>query len=220
LGDIGGDGILEYGGDPINKIVSAAPYDIILYTNQPDYSYQINSRSFDRRPLFFTNGQTEDIDDLFEFQQGIAVNKFKNVTSTGQRGSNATFPDTDFPMFRLADVYLMAAEAILRGGGNTSLAVEYFNRVRERAYQSSTNNVSSSDLNLDLILDERGRELYWECHRRTDLVRFRRFTNSSYLWQWKGGVKDGAVVPEYRDIYPIPSQDLGANPNLDQNTGY
>ncbi len=220
FGDNGGDGILTVGGDPIQKITTAGSYEITFFINQPDYSYQINSRSFDRRPLFFTDGQTVDIDNVLVFSQGIAVNKFKNVTSTGQPGSNASYADTDFPMFRLADAYLMAAEAIMRSGGSTDQALQYVNTVRERAFQGGGGNLTADELTLDELLDERGRELYWECHRRTDLIRFGKFSDSDYLWQWKGGVRDGAPVSSFRDVYPIPSQDLGANPNLTQNEGY
>ena len=123
-------------------------------------------------------------------------------------------------MFRLADVYLMASEALLRSGGDRSKALEYFNEVRSRAYGSPAGGVSDADLDLALIMDERGRELYWECHRRTDLIRFGQFADGDYLWAWKGGVKEGTTVAPYRDVFPIPSSDLGANPNLEQNEGY
>ena len=172
---------------------------------------------------FHTDGQSLDIDDLTLFTHGYAVNKFKNVSSTGVPGSDTDFPDTDFPMFRLADVYLMAAEAILRGaaGGDKSRAAGYVNAVRERAYGGGQGgNFTAAEMNLDLLLDERARELYLECSRRTDLVRFGQFTDGTYKWAWKGGVKDGVAVPKFRDIYPIPSADLGANPNLRQNDGY
>jgi hypothetical protein len=116
----------------------------------------------------------------------------------------------------------MAAEAVLRGagGGDKNKALQYVNKVRERAYSGSSGNFTANTLTLDAILDERGRELYWECHRRTDLVRFGQFTNGTDGGQWKGGVKEGAPVPPYRNIYPIPSNDLANNPNLDQNFGY
>ncbi|TVQ49744.1 MAG: RagB/SusD family nutrient uptake outer membrane protein [Saprospirales bacterium] len=220
LGDNGGDGILEIGGDPITKIEFAGTYKIYLYIEQPDYSYKITTNVFDRRGLFFTRGQTLDIEDVTPFTQGYAITKFSNITSTGAAGSNLSHVDTDFPLFRLADTYLMAAEAALRGGGSTAQAVEYFNRVRQRAYQGSLGNVSAEELTLDLILEERGRELYWECHRRTDLIRFDQFTDGTYVWNWKGGVMEGQQVPSFRNIYPIPEQDLNANPNLRQNEGY
>ncbi len=220
LGDNGGDRILDVNGAGINKVTERGSYQILLFINQPDYTYQINSTSFDRRGIFHRPGQSLDIDDVTVFTQGIAVKKFRNIRSDGTRGSNATFPDTDFPMFRLADVYLMAAEAILRNNGNRDQATQYFNQVRQRAFQGGAGNITPSQLTLDLILDERARELYWECQRRTDLVRFGQLTDGSYRWQWKGGVRDGASVPAYRNIFPIPAADINANPNLKQNSNY
>ncbi len=219
LGDTGADAILEANGAEI-QIAQEGGYKIALDVDKPDYTYQIKLTSFDRRGMFYTNGQNIDINDLTLFTDGYASNKFKNVTSTGAQGSDTDFPDTDFPMFRLADVYLMASEALLRTpGGDKDKAANYFNKVRERAFTGSVGNFSAQDLNLDIMLDERARELYWECHRRTDLVRFGQFTDGSYKWAWKGGVKEGASVGSFRNIYPIPSQDLGANPNLKQNPG-
>ena len=175
----------------------------------------------DKRAMFYTQDQNLEIDDLFKFNDGYAITKYKNVTSTGAKGSDieGNFPDTDFPMFRLADVYLMYAEAVLRGGGgSTAEAVGYINKLRERAYGNTSGNITSIDLNF--ILDERARELYWEGHRRTDLIRFGKFTGAAYLWPWKGAVKEGKTVPEYFNLFPIPSADIVANPNLKQNTGY
>lgn len=219
LGDNDINALLTPNGAPIG-IDESGGYKIFLNLNRPDYTYRINLTSFDRRGLFYTKGQNLEIEDLTLFTDGYAVQKFKNISSTGQRGSDATFPDTDFPMFRLADVYLMAAEAILRAGGDINKAVNYTNQVRQRAYTGTRGNVNSSTLSLDFILDERARELYWECHRRTDLIRFGKFSNTDYLWSWKGGVKEGKSVEQFRDIFPIPSADLNANPNLKQNPGY
>lgn len=148
--------------------------------------------------------------------------KFKNVDVNGNAGSDPTgdFPDTDFPMFRLADVYLMYAEAVLRGGqgGSVTQATDYINILRSRAYGNSNGNISTAQLTLDFILDERARELYWEGHRRTDLIRFGKFTGGAYLWPWKGGIQQGTATESYKDLYPIPSTDLIANPTLNQNT--
>ena len=63
-------------------------------------------------------------------------------------------------------------------------------------------------------VNERARELYLESERRTDLIRFGEFTTSKYLWQWKGGTKDGMAVDNKYNIYPIPNTELTANPNL------
>ena len=114
------------------------------------------------------------------------------------------------------------AEAVLRGGtsGNAATALGYVNALRQRAYGNSTGNITAGQLTLDFILDERARELYWEGHRRTDLVRYGKFTTAAYLWPWKGNVPEGKATESYRDLYPIPSNDLGANPSLKQNPGY
>ena len=116
----------------------------------------------------------------------------------------------------------MYAEAVLRGGGgDAATALAYVNTVRTRAYDGDTaGNISDAELTLDWMLDERAREFFWEAQRRTDLVRFGQFTNGSYVWPWKGGVPEGRTVAQHFDVYPIPSADLGANPNLIQNTGY
>lgn len=218
-GDDGGDALLEPGGGNI-AIPSAGTYIIKLFLGQPDYTYSIELASFDSRALFHTDGQTLEIEDIAQFTQGYAITKFKNVTSDGKPGSNLTWVDTDFPMFRLADVYLMYAEALLRSGGSRADALNYVNLVRRRAYGGPGGDITDADLDLDYILDERARELYWECHRRTDLIRFGQFSDGSYLWPWKGGVPGGAVTQSFRDVFPIPSSDIGANPNLKQNQGY
>lgn len=219
-GDTGADAILEEGGDNI-IIESDGTYQIKLFLDRPDYTYSIARPSFDRRALFHTDGQELEIADISQFTEGYAVTKFKNVTSTGETGSDLEFTDTDFPMFRLADAYLMYAEAVLRGGtGSIPQAVEYVNLVRTRAYGDASGNIAQAELSLDFILDERARELAWECHRRTDLIRFKSFSTSDYLWPWKGGVAEGISTAETRNLFPIPSNDISANPNLKQNAGY
>jgi hypothetical protein len=176
----------------------------------------------DKRKMFWTAGQSKDITDMFNFNQGYAVMKWKNVKSTGGAGVNGTHPDTDQPLLRLADAYLMYAEAILRGGtGGTRVdALNAVNAVRTNAYGNTTGNITDAGLTLQYILDERGRELYWEGYRRTDLIRYQLFTGGTYKWQWKGGVQAGASTDAKYNLYPIPDADLGANPNLVQNTGY
>jgi hypothetical protein len=219
LGDANGDAILTATESDI-IVTKGGGYDVLLYLDKPDYTYQMTLTSFDRRGHFYKSGQNLDINDESIFTDGIAINKFKNVTSTGAQGSDTDFPDTDFPVFRLGDIYLMAAESILRSNGDKTKALDYVNKVRERAHTGKAGNLSASELTLDFLLDERARELYWEGHRRTDLVRFGQFADGQYKWQWKGNVKDGASVPAYRNIFPIPSNDLNANPNLEQNDGY
>lgn len=174
----------------------------------------------DKRAQFYTNGQNIEINDLTAFTDGYAVTKYINRTRTGAAGSNQTFSDIDFPLFRLGEMYLVYAEAVLRGGtgGDKVTAISYINALRQRAYGNTNGNIT--DIDLSFILDERARELYWEGFRRTDLVRYKKFVEGTYLWPWKGGVKDGAGVNDYRVVYPIPSSDVSANTNLVQNTGY
>ena len=177
----------------------------------------------DKRGLFYDEGRSLHITTtpIATFTtEGWGVKKYRNVTSTGTV-NNIAWPDTDFPLFRLADAYLMYAEAILRGGvgGNKADATNYINQLRARGYTGTKGNISEGDLTLDLILDERARELYWEGVRRTDLIRFGKFT-TGYNWDFKGGVPTGTNVDEKYIIYPIPTSDLTVNGNLVQNPGY
>ncbi len=175
----------------------------------------------DSRAMFFTDGQTKEINNVSNFQDGYAITKFKNINRDGTAGKDLTFPDTDFPMFRLADAYLMYAEAVLRGGGGSrAQALEYINDLRERAYGDTSGDITDGDLTLDFILDERGRELYWEAQRRTDLIRFGKFTGGAYLWPWKGNSPQGIATDSKYNLFPLPSSDVNANPNLTQNPGY
>ncbi|HKL31464.1 MAG TPA: RagB/SusD family nutrient uptake outer membrane protein [Tangfeifania sp.] len=221
LGDNGADGTLEYGGENI-AVDEPGRYEIKLSLGTPDYTYTIEKFSSDSRSMFYSEGQTLEIEELFEFTYGYAVTKWKNVTSNGETGSDLTHTDTDFPMFRLADVYLMYAEAVLRGGtgGDVGTAQNYVNMVRERAYGDQGGNVAAEDLTLDFILDERAREFYWEAQRRTDLIRFGQFTGDDYLWAWKGAVQEGRSTDAKFRLFPIPAADVIANPNLTQNPGY
>ena len=175
----------------------------------------------DSRAMFYTDGQNLEIKSISLFNDGYAVEKFRNVDVNGNPGSDPNnHPDTDFPMFRLADIYLMYAEAHLRGGGGTlSTAVDYINELRQRAYGDSSGNISQGDLNLNFIINERSRELHWEAHRRTDLIRFSQFSSQG-IWPWKGNVPQGATTEPFRDLMPLPATDLSVNPNLIQNPGY
>lgn len=177
--------------------------------------------SADGRQYLWTQGHSLEITSITDFFAGYPNPKFTNLTSAGVPGSHPTFPDTDYPVFRLADAYLMYAELTLRGaGGSTAVAVDYINDLRERAYGDASGNIAAGDLTLDFVLDERGRELYWEGHRRTDLVRYGLFTGGDKLWSWKGNVQTGQATPTTRDLYPIPASEILANPNLIQNDGY
>lgn len=189
--------------------------------------------SGDKRCKFFTNGQSKDISDMTTEAAGYLSEKWSNLKDDGSTASNTgdAGVDTDFPLFRLADVYLMYAECVVRlhnewddwaGGSDAESdsrkqgAIYWINKVRERAGASDvwSSNFADDDAFLQFILDERARELYHEGYRRTDLIRYGQFTTNKYIWQWKGGVHDGQAVDSKYNIYPIPNTELTANPNL------
>ena len=157
------------------------------------------------------------ISDYSKFDQGSKLIKFSNKTSSGGNGSDANFTDADFPIFRMADAYLMYAElAVVNGKGSIGTALTYINALRTRGGAAI---VTQNALNADFILNERARELYWEGYRRQDLIRFNKYL-SGYNWQWKGGSITGANLPESRLLFPIPNKYLNLNSNLTQNPGY
>ncbi|MET2985843.1 RagB/SusD family nutrient uptake outer membrane protein [Aureibaculum conchae] len=207
----------DFGDNGSNINVTAGLYRITINTADQSFTMELLA---DSRAMFHTDGQNLEIEEIPTFTEGYAITKFKNVDRDGNPGSDTKgdFTDTDFPLFRLADVYLMYAEAVLRGGtgGDEATAIGYINELRTRANSP----VLVTSIDLDLILDERARELYWEGHRRTDLIRYGRFTDGGYTWPWKGGSKDGVSTSNHLDLFPIPSTDLNSNPNLKQNSGY
>lgn len=169
--------------------------------------------------IFLTEGQNIEMSDITVYNDGFGVLKYKNIKSDGSPGktgdSDASMVSIDYPLFRLADVYLMWTEAKMKTGAADAT---YVNRLRERAHAAT---VSAGDIDDQFILDERGRELYWEATRRTDLIRFGKFTGGDYIWPWKGGVKGGTSTDDIYNLYPLPVSDLTANPeNLTQNPGY
>ncbi|MEL6677030.1 MAG: RagB/SusD family nutrient uptake outer membrane protein, partial [Bacteroidota bacterium] len=131
---------------------------------------------------------------------GVRVVKYPIDYASGDNSDN------DYVFYRLADVMLMKAEAILRSGGSDAEALAIVNEIRQKRGVADRAN-----LNLDDILEERGFELYWEGHRRQDLIRFGKFLDA---WNEKP-----ASGPE-RLLFAIPSGALAVNPNLSQNPGY
>ncbi len=175
----------------------------------------------DDRAMFATTaeGRELNIESIAQDKQGYGTYKFTNVRADGGASSDPgkAFVDTDMPLIRLSEVYLNYAEAVLRGGaGSEATAKNYVNELRTRA-----NATTVSSIDLDFILDERARELYFEGFRRTDLIRYGLFTSGNYLWTFKGGVQAGKGVDSKYNLFPIPTSIRNANPdNIKQNPGY
>jgi hypothetical protein len=176
--------------------------------------------SGDTRALFGPGASS--INSVLDFTQGVEVYKFDNKTSTGTTpySPDGVLCSTDYPLFRLAEMYLVYIEAVARGGsgGDAATALGYFNLLRTRAYGNANGIVASYTLND--VLNERQKELYWECTRRTDLIRFGMFTGGTYSWPWKGGVQNGTAVDAHLNLFPLPATELNSNPSLVQNPGY
>lgn len=176
----------------------------------------------DKRAKFHIDEQSYEIDnpsDVANFNKGYALTKFSNIRfSDGKAGKDpaGNFADTDLALIRLSEIYLNYAEALLRTSGNATEAINKVNAIRSRA-----NAIPFTTLSLQNILDERARELHWEGFRRTDLIRFDQFTEATYLWTFKGGVKTGKAIEDFRKLYPISLNIINASDGvLQQNIGY
>ena len=152
-------------------------------------------------------------DKLNNFLDGISVVKWQNVRSDGGALHDPEFSDTDIPLFRLAEAYLIRAEAKWRTGDASGILD--VNTLRARANAAPLTQLTEQDL-----IDEWCREFYMEGRRRSDLVRFDMFVGKKYNWAWKGGVPDGQAVDSHFNIYPIPMDDINNNKNMTQNPGY
>jgi hypothetical protein len=181
----------------------------------------IGAGAADRRAEFWADMNQANITNMQDYQQGTAAPKYTNRTSGGAAGQDQEFVDTDVPVWRLGDVYLMYAELQLRGGGGTAAqALLYVNELRGRAYGNATGNVLLADVTLPFVLDERARELYMEGHRRPDMLRYGIFTGGSPVWTFKGNVAAGIATASFRNLYPLPASELIANRRLTQNPEY
>ena len=152
-----------------------------------------------------------------DFMNGASIVKWSNIHADGSVQHHQKFSDTDFPVFRLAEIYLTRAEAKYRlNGSQEGLAdIQY---VQGRANRPKDQQATSVDEKT--LIDEWCREFYMEGRRRSDLVRFGLFTGSKYLWSFKGGVEKGSGIESFYDIYPIPGKEIQNNPNLHQNPKY
>ena len=146
---------------------------------------------------------------------GASFVKWTNLHADGTAQHHQNFSDTDFPMFRLAEIYLTRAEAKFRLNGSQDGLADIL-EVQGRANRD----LKATSVDEQTLIDEWCREFYMEGRRRSDLVRFGLFTGSKYLWSFKGGSENGQGIPTKCNIYPIPGDEIKNNPNMTQNPKY
>jgi hypothetical protein len=174
-----------------------------------------------RGDFFNIKGRTESMNDALNiFLNGWSFHKFNNVphdkTVEEYRATAATkaYSDIDFPLIRLGEIYLIYAEACLELG-QAAQATEKLRELSARAEATFP-----GTLNEEYLIAERARELMWEGHRRTDLIRWGKYTDASFMWTFKGGTFTGQNFPKHMEIFAIPPTELSSNLNLVQNPGY
>lgn len=200
------------------------PYEYVeKYFNvrNADYSagtYDVNDR---RGRMFYIKGRSESMDGaLYVFLNGWSCLKFNNIPHNMDQDSylataaSKAYSDIDFPMIRLGEIYLIYAEACMNlGQANTALP-----KVQDLAARAGV--TAPTSITQEWLIEERARELMWEGHRRTDLIRYGKFTSSSFLWTYKGGSFSGQGFDDHMKIFAIPASELASNPELHQNPGY
>ncbi|MFB5944341.1 RagB/SusD family nutrient uptake outer membrane protein [Albibacterium profundi] len=140
----------------------------------------------------------------------------RNVKYYPDKNQVSNNAGNDVVVYRLADVYLMKAEAILRGAGNGTVteAVDLVNQIRARAFPGDASELyTAASLNLDAIYTERALELTFEVTRRTDMIRFEHWEDAMLF-------KPANPSETYKRIFPVPQDALNTNENLDPNPGY
>lgn len=201
------------------------PYEFVsTYFNVSGQDYQTGAYEVaDKRgEVFYIKGRTESMDGaLYNFMSGWSCLKFNNIPF-GQTNESflpqsalKTFSDVDFPMIRLGEIYLIYAEACMNTGAE-ALALPKLRELSSRAGVEPPQQITR-----DFLVAERARELMWEAHRRTDLIRYGLYHTDTYLWPYKGGDSfKGQAFPEYKCLFSIPPTELATNDKLVQNPGY
>ena len=218
----GDDGAVNITGINGGWAGNRVPYEYVakFFTDvtNPDYTTGEYSNTDKRADYFYIKGRTESMENnLNTFLNGWSCIKFNNVPhdmdAVEFAGTAATknFSDIDWPLIRLGEIHLIYAEACMHAGGSaaTQLAA-----LAERAGVAAPATVDA-----EWLFAERARELMWEAHRRTDLIRYGKWI-SGYNWTYKGGNFKGQDLPEYFNVFPVPSTELATNLDLVQNPGY
>lgn len=148
-----------------------------------------------------------------EENSGARFNKYKSGTLDDEN-----YQENDYIIYRLTEIYFNKAEALMRknNGAATQEAVDLINESKKRAFEDDdwpAARYTTSNLTLEELLEEKGREFIFEGRRRTDIIRFGKFTNGTW-WDHK------PTGDKNKEIYAIPRNQRDINPNLDQNPGY
>lgn len=201
------------------------PYEYVSkYFDVSGQDYQTGTYQVadERGKVFYIKGREESMDGaLYSFMNGWSCLKFNNIphdqTDSSYLEVSATkgFSDVDFPMIRLGEIYLIYAEACMHLG-TPDAALPKLAGLSARAGVAPPEAIDT-----DYLVAERARELLWEAHRRTDLIRFGLYHTADLLWPYKGGdAFAGQPFPAYRCLFPIPPTELATNDALVQNPGY
>ena len=218
----------------IDKFLKPHKIDRATATEMIYNEFDMPAQLKDDRAIFCSDGKNtaEAINFNLTGAMGIGANsnfyeswagvKFTSVYSTASLPKysprqSTSWADTDIPLLRLAEAYMIQAEALFRLGDKTGALSIINNTIRARA-----NAIPLTSLDEETLLDEWSREFYFEGRRRIDLVRFGRFfgpESDMYRYHWEGrmGKPDAQPfvtgTPEYMNWFPVPSEDKRANPH-------
>ena len=190
-------------------------------TTQKLYTRNNGYKVADKRGvIFYIYGREESMEDhLYDFLYGWSCLKFNNVphdkdiADFQDVAGTASNADIDFPLIRLGEIHLIYAEACMKAGGSAAAQIK---ALADRAGIEAETNVT-----VDWLVAERARELLWEGHRRTDLIRYGKYTSADFLWPYKGGNDyNGKALDPTRNLFAIPATERASNPDLVQNPGY
>jgi hypothetical protein len=200
------------------------PY-VQTYFSPAAYDFEAGTYSItDKRgQMFNIKGQTQEMD-LYVFTTGWKCWKYNNYPhDKGPQDADAlntarskSYSDIDFPLIRLGEIHLIYAEACMHLGAEAQ-ALPKLKELADRAGVTATTSITQ-----EFLVAERARELMWEAHRRTDLIRYGMYGgNTSYSWPFKGGDSAyGQTFEKYMELFSIPPTELASNDRLVQNPGY
>jgi hypothetical protein len=219
----GDDGAVNITGINGGWAGNRVPYEYVakFFTDVKGQNYETGEYSYTdaRAGYFYIKGRQESMENnLNTFLNGWSCIKFNNVphdmnaVDYAATAATKNFSDIDWPLIRLGEIHLIYAEACMYAGGS---AAEQLAALAKRAGVAAPATVDA-----EWLMAERARELMWEAHRRTDLIRFGKWIDGGYNWTYKGGNFGGQKLPEHFNIFPVPSTELATNLDLQQNPGY